>query len=60
MNLSSRALAALLVVIFVSGCGQSGKLYVPGDPSVMGTPPAAAESPEDEKEDDSEEESVDK
>jgi predicted small lipoprotein YifL len=55
MNLSLRAFAALLVVILVSSCGQSGKLYIPGDPSVMATAPTVEESAEDETKDESEE-----
>ena len=55
MNLFLRVFAVSLVVILVSGCGQSGQLFIPGDPSVMATPtPANEESSEDQTEDDSE------
>lgn len=40
MNRSLTALAALFLVTFVTGCGQSGKLYVPGNPSELTTMPS--------------------
>ena len=55
MNLFLRVFAVSLVVILVSSCGQSGQLFIPGDPSVMATPPPASEEgSEDQTEDDSE------
>ena len=39
-------LATLLLVVVLAGCGQSGPLYVPGDPSSIQTPPEPAESDE--------------
>ena len=39
-------LASLLLVVALAGCGQSGPLYVPGDPSSIQTPPEAAASEE--------------
>ena len=30
----------LVSLLFISGCGQSGPLYVPGNPSQMAVPPA--------------------
>jgi|GEM_PF-3334823 len=47
----------LLLTVFasmfmISGCGQSGALYVPGDPSTMAVPPSrdtANEETEDEE-----------
>lgn len=30
----------LASLLFISGCGQSGPLYVPGNPSQMAVPPA--------------------
>ncbi|MDH3612476.1 MAG: lipoprotein [Gammaproteobacteria bacterium] len=50
------ALAALLLTLTLTGCGQSGPLYVPGDPSSIKVPPEAAPSDEesDENGDDSE------
>jgi predicted small lipoprotein YifL len=44
------AFATLLLVVGFSGCGQSGPLYVPGDPSSIKAPPKAEAS--DEKEED--------
>ena len=42
--------ATLLLVPGLSGCGQSGPLYVPGDPSSIKAQPKTEAS--DEKEDD--------
>jgi predicted small lipoprotein YifL len=39
-------LATLLLVGTLAGCGQSGPLYVPGDPSSIKATPEAAESEE--------------
>jgi len=50
-------LAAFLFL--TAGCGQSGPLYIPGNPSTVSVPPPAAESTteeETEKNDDSEKE----
>lgn len=41
MNLNLRVLAVLLIATLVSSCGQSGELYIPGNPSQMTTPQAA-------------------
>ena len=35
MNNALRAATALLVFLFLAACGQSGPLYVPGDPSIV-------------------------
>jgi predicted small lipoprotein YifL len=52
------ALAAFSFVFLASGCGQSGPLYIPGNPSKISNPPPAAESTaEEEGEEDSETES---
>ncbi len=40
--------AALLLAMFLLGCGQSGPLYVTGDPSTI-QPTASPSSAEDEK-----------
>jgi len=32
----------------LAGCGQSGPLYLPGDPSTMATPPAATSAGDEE------------
>lgn len=43
------ALAALSFIFLASGCGQSGPLYIPGNPSKISNPPPAAESTADEE-----------
>jgi predicted small lipoprotein YifL len=44
-------LAGFLFVPPISGCGQSGPLYLPDDPSrIEVAPPAPAETDEEEKE----------
>lgn len=40
-------LATLLLVVVLASCGQSGPLYVPGDPSSIQTPPETPASDED-------------
>ena len=57
MNSCLRMLVAILVVFLISSCGQTGALYVPGDPSSMQTAPAAEASTEGESEGESDEES---
>ena len=51
-------LAVIALGFLFSGCGQSGPLYIPGDPSTMAVPPSQAptseESEESEEEEDSE------
>ncbi|MDH3491882.1 MAG: lipoprotein [Gammaproteobacteria bacterium] len=43
-------LAGFLFVLPLSGCGQSGPLYLPDDPSrIEVAPPAPAETEEEEK-----------
>jgi predicted small lipoprotein YifL len=45
------ALAAISLVVLFAGCGQSGPLYLPGDPSRLETiPPAPEDGGEEEKE----------
>ena len=51
------ALAAALFLLAVAGCGQSGPLYLPGDPSQIQSPSTAspnAEEDRQEKEEDRE------
>ena len=48
--MTHRTLAALLLVFLLGACGQSGPLYIPGDPSRIQQPPPAAESTADEEE----------
>jgi len=43
------ALTALSFVFLATGCGQSGPLYIPGNPSKISNPPPAAESTADEE-----------
>jgi len=58
MNRLILALAALSFIFLASGCGQSGPLYIPGNPSKISNPPPAAESTaEEEGEEESEGES---
>ena len=45
------ALAALVFVLPFTGCGQSGPLYIPGNPSKIQQPPPQAESTADEEAD---------
>jgi predicted small lipoprotein YifL len=44
------ALAALSFVFLSSGCGQSGPLYVPDNPSAISVPPPDSESSAEEDE----------
>jgi predicted small lipoprotein YifL len=45
------ALGAIAFILSFSACGQSGPLYLPGDPSKLETiPPAPEEGDEEEKE----------
>jgi len=46
-------LGAFALLLLFSGCGQSGPLYVPGNPSTMAVPPSAPAAAEEEKEEDS-------
>ena len=49
------ALTALSFVFLAAGCGQSGPLYIAGNPSTIQKPPPAAESTAgEEQEEDSE------
>jgi predicted small lipoprotein YifL len=48
--MTHRTLAALLLVFLLGACGQSGPLYIPGNPSKIEQPPPAAESTADEEE----------
>lgn len=40
-------LATMLLVVALAGCGQSGPLYVPGDPSSIQTTPEVASDEEE-------------
>ena len=48
-------LAAIIGLFFLTGCGQSGPLYLPGDPSEIKSAPRPAESTAEEEEDDADE-----
>lgn len=55
MSHSRIALAALLLILTLAGCGQSGPLYLPGDPSeVQKLPRQVPELPADEEDEDDE------
>ena len=48
------SLIAVLAFMFLfSGCGQSGPLYIPGNPSQMAIPPSQESAGEEELDDDS-------
>jgi predicted small lipoprotein YifL len=50
-------IATLFLVGLLAGCGQSGPLYVPGDPSSINAPPEVPESDEDSDENGEEDDS---
>jgi predicted small lipoprotein YifL len=39
MNSKSTNTGILVLMLLLAGCGQSGPLYVPGDPSTVHPPP---------------------
>ena len=43
-----KRLLALFAAFVLFGCGQSGPLYIPGDPSRIESPPPVEESTEEE------------
>ena len=45
--MKTMTLAALLFILFLAGCGQSGPLYIPGEPSAVEPPAEQAERDED-------------
>jgi predicted small lipoprotein YifL len=47
----SRVSAALLLSMFLFGCGQTGPLYVSGNPSSVHTPTAEGNSDSEEEQD---------
>ncbi len=51
MTHSSKILAALLLMFTLVGCGQSGKLYLPGDPSEVQSLPSEVSLPPEEEDD---------
>ena len=49
-------IATFALMVLFSGCGQSGPLYIPGNPSKMAVPPSqepASEEEEEESDDES-------
>jgi predicted small lipoprotein YifL len=52
MKSVSATLGTLFLVLLIAGCGQSGPLYVPGDPSSIQSPPEEPKASEAEDEDD--------
>ncbi len=47
----SRVSAALLLSMFLFGCGQTGPLYVSGNPSSVQAPTAAGDTASEEEQD---------
>ena len=45
-----KLLSAVLAALVLCGCGQSGPLYIPGNPSRIESPPPADDAAEDESE----------
>ena len=41
---------AIVIVLLFSGCGQSGPLYIPGNPSTMAVPPSQSSDDGEENE----------
>jgi predicted small lipoprotein YifL len=58
MNMILRVLAASIVAILVSSCGQSGQLFIPGDPSEIQAPPVEEPSTDSETDEETEQESA--
>ncbi|MDH3545663.1 MAG: lipoprotein [Gammaproteobacteria bacterium] len=52
MNSPLRASTALLLLMFIAGCGQSGPLFIPDDPSSIQPPPTASQETDEDDEDD--------
>ena len=47
--MTHKILAALILAFIVAGCGQSGPLYIPGNPSKIQQPTPQAESTAEEE-----------
>ena len=52
MSILLRVACALLTMMFIVGCGQSGPLFVPGNPSTVEPQPQQQQTPQEEDEDD--------
>ena len=50
-------IAAFAFMFLFSGCGQSGPLYIPGNPSQMAVPPSQPPASEEESEENNDESS---
>ena len=51
MKSISATLGTLFLILLIAGCGQSGPLYVPGDPSSIQSPPPEPQESEAKDED---------
>lgn len=60
MKSTISSLVVLLLILFLSACGQSGPLYVPGDPSSIQPPAEQPEQNEEEERDEDEDEDSDR
>ena len=60
MKSTISTLAVLLLILFLAACGQSGPLYVPGDPSSIQPPAEQPEQNEEEERDEDEDEDSDR
>ncbi len=47
----SKTLTALAFLLLLSACGQSGPLYIPGNPSEVREPPAETSNSDEDEED---------
>lgn len=47
MTVTHKTIAALLFALFLAGCGQSGPLYIPGEPAAVEPPADQADGDED-------------
>jgi len=54
MKLLFITFAVLCFAFLTTGCGQSGPLYIPGNPSQIQNPPPPPEQPEEEEDDEEE------
>ena len=54
MKLSKRTLALLVFALSIAACGQSGPLYIPGNPSQVQEPPPEQEPPDEDDDEKSE------
>jgi predicted small lipoprotein YifL len=52
-------LAVFAPMLMISGCGQSGPLFIPGDPSTMAVPPSQTSTSEESEDEEATPESSD-